>query len=101
MPQHHPLTSNLPTLLAYNPSFILSTCVHSNNNHYAPVPRFSLSASPNCYCHSHNNRGPVSGFSTYTATTSTTAILIIIEGSKTAFNGFQYQFTTGKPLKIL
>ncbi len=28
-----------------------------------------------------------------------TAILIIIEGSETAFNGFWYQFTTGKPLK--
>jgi hypothetical protein len=30
-----------------------------------------------------------------------TAILIIIEGHKTAFNGFQYQFTTGNPLKNL
>ena len=29
------------------------------------------------------------------------AILIIIEGRKTAFNGFWYQFTTGKPLKNL
>jgi hypothetical protein len=31
----------------------------------------------------------------------TTAILIIVEGHETAFNGFQYQFTTGKPLKSL
>jgi hypothetical protein len=31
----------------------------------------------------------------------TTAILIIIEGHKTAFNGCWYQFTTGKPLKNL
>ncbi len=30
-----------------------------------------------------------------------TAILIIIEGQKTAFNGFEYQFTTGKPLESL
>jgi hypothetical protein len=29
------------------------------------------------------------------------AILRIIEGRETAFNGFQYQFTTGKPLKSL
>jgi hypothetical protein len=31
----------------------------------------------------------------------TTAILIIIEGHETAFNGFKYQFTTGKLLKNL
>jgi hypothetical protein len=30
-----------------------------------------------------------------------TAIPRIIEGHKTAFNGLQYQFTTGKPLKNL
>jgi hypothetical protein len=30
-----------------------------------------------------------------------TAIPIIIEGHETAFNGFSYQFTTGKPLKDL
>jgi hypothetical protein len=30
-----------------------------------------------------------------------TAILIIIEGHETASNSFQYQFTTGKPLKNL
>jgi hypothetical protein len=30
-----------------------------------------------------------------------TAILIIIEGSETYSIGFQYQFTTGKPLKNL
>jgi hypothetical protein len=30
-----------------------------------------------------------------------TAILIIIEGHETAFNGFWYQFTTGKLLKCL
>jgi hypothetical protein len=30
-----------------------------------------------------------------------TSILILIEGHKTAFNGFEYQFTTGKPLKYL
>jgi hypothetical protein len=30
-----------------------------------------------------------------------TAILIIFVGRETAFNGFQYQFTTGKPLKNL
>ncbi len=30
-----------------------------------------------------------------------TAILIIIECSETTFNGFQYQFTTGKPLENL
>ncbi len=30
-----------------------------------------------------------------------TAIPIIIEGHETAFNGFKYQFTTGKPLKNL
>jgi hypothetical protein len=29
------------------------------------------------------------------------AILATIEGQETAFNGFQYQFTTGKPLKNL
>ncbi len=32
---------------------------------------------------------------------SHTAIPIIIEGHETAFNGFQYQFTTGKPLRDL
>jgi hypothetical protein len=32
---------------------------------------------------------------------SCTAIPIIIEGHKTAFNGLKYQFTTGKPLKDL
>ena len=31
----------------------------------------------------------------------TTAISIIMEGHETAFNGFEYQFTTGKPLKDL
>ncbi len=30
-----------------------------------------------------------------------TLISIIIEGHETAFNGFEYQFTTGKPLKDL
>ena len=30
-----------------------------------------------------------------------TAIPIIIEDHETAFNGFEYQFTTGKPLKNL
>ncbi len=30
-----------------------------------------------------------------------TAIPIIVEGHETAFNGFQYQFTTGKPVKNL
>jgi hypothetical protein len=30
-----------------------------------------------------------------------TAIPIIIEGHETAFNGFEYQFTSGKPLKDL
>ncbi len=30
-----------------------------------------------------------------------TAILTIIEGCETAFNGFKYQFTTAKPLKNL
>ena len=30
-----------------------------------------------------------------------TAILIIIEGHETASNGFQYQFTTGKPVENL
>jgi hypothetical protein len=30
-----------------------------------------------------------------------TAILIILEGRETAFNGFKYQFTTGKPSKNL
>ncbi len=30
-----------------------------------------------------------------------TAILIIIEGCETVFNGFRYHFTTGKPLKNL
>ncbi len=30
-----------------------------------------------------------------------TAILIISEGHETAFNGFSYQFTTGKSLEIL
>jgi hypothetical protein len=30
-----------------------------------------------------------------------TAILIIIRGHETAFNGFWYQFTTGKPLRNL
>jgi hypothetical protein len=30
-----------------------------------------------------------------------TAIPIIIEGHETAFNGFEYQITTGKPLKNL
>jgi hypothetical protein len=29
-----------------------------------------------------------------------TAIPIRIEGHETAFNGFQYQLTTGKPLKL-
>ena len=30
-----------------------------------------------------------------------TALPIIIEGHETAFNGFEYQFTTEKPLKDL
>jgi hypothetical protein len=34
-------------------------------------------------------------------TTKCTAILIISEGHETAFNGFKYQLTTGKPLKNL
>jgi hypothetical protein len=32
---------------------------------------------------------------------SGTAIPVIIEGHETAFNGFKYQFTSGKPLKDL
>jgi hypothetical protein len=40
-------------------------------------------------------------YDTITRTNTTTAIPIIIEGHETAFNGFYFQFTTGKLLKNL
>jgi hypothetical protein len=58
------------------------------------VLRFDRFQMPVCVCiHVCMNERSYSTWST--------AILIIIEGHETAFNGFEYQFTTGKPLKNL